>query len=169
MNVLAFIEEQDFIETMAGRAVDLSKPLFEKVAPIHWKLAASEFDQEGHYTESGFVPWAPFKRQPRGTSRGAGGRFTSRKLLNKTGRMRRAVTTFSPPSTVEVTADTLTFRSHIPYEKYHQDGVPARNLPARPFARFEQKAAQEQAVRELMAWVVEPVDPAAAQRVRNGG
>lgn len=169
MNVLAFMEEIDFFEVMAGRALDLSKPLWERVAPIHYRVAREEFDGQGQWTENGFVPWPPFKVKPKGVSRGAGGRFTTRKLLNKSGRLRKAITSHSAPATVEVTADSLTFRSHIPYEQYHQDGVPARNLPARPFGRFKKKAAQEEAVRELMAYVVEGVDPNAAQRVRSGG
>lgn len=169
MNVLVDIEGLDVFKALTDRLDDLSKPLWEKVAPIHYRLAAEEFDREGHYTSSGFVPWAPFKQKPKGTSRGAGGRFTTRKLLNQSGRMRRAITSHSAPATVEVTKDSLTFRSHINYEQYHQGGVPSRNLPARPFGRFEQPEAQDEALRELAAYVIEGIDPAEAQRVRSGG
>ena len=167
MKVIVEIEGMDFFKAMTNQAADFRKPLLEKGVPILHKTRAEQFDAESAYVGGALVKWAPFKVKPKGTSRGAGGRFTTRKLLNKTGRMRRAMTTHSAPATIEVGSDYLTFRSHIPYEEFHQKGVPSRNLPARPIT-FDKPKAQEEIQRELLAWVVQPVDPQAAESARRG-
>lgn len=165
MNVTVAIEGMDFFKTMTNQAADFRKPLWEKGVPILHRTRAEQFDAEAAYVNGSLVRWAPFKTKPKGTSRGAAGRFTTRKLLNKTGRMRRAMTTLQAPGTIEVGQDYLTFRSHIDYEVYHQQGT--TRMPARPIT-FDNPKAQEEIQRELLAWVVQPVDPAAAERTRRG-
>jgi len=102
------------LEALASRLTDL-QGLMERLAPVAARAIERNFDAEGRPER--WPPLAPatLRRKPPGL-----------KILERTGRLRRSISTRVHGNAVVISTD-------VPYAAAHQFGVPQGRLPARPF------------------------------------
>lgn len=105
------------LELLQGR-LDSPDQLLAPAVPVVAAAIERNFDEEGRP-----VRWPPLS--PRYALRKA--RFyAGRKILERTGRLRRSILT-------RVEGSALVASTDVPYAPAHQFGMLARHLPARPF------------------------------------
>ena len=108
-----------------GRFVGDMTPYFEAAVPVIQRLIGDTFDQEG-------PGWAPLKPETIAGRIRAG--FAAGPILHMSGALRRAAT---DDADVDISSDTLLYRTTLPYAAAHQFGYRPGGLPARPFIRTE--------------------------------
>lgn len=112
---LQFDSATPLLESLAQRLASL-ETLLAPVAPVVAAAIERNFDEEGRP-----IPWAPLSaRYTRWKAR----RFPGRRILERSGRLRRSIVT-------RVEGSALIASTDVPYAAAHQFGT--HRLPARPF------------------------------------
>lgn len=106
------------------RVQDLS-PAFERILPLLQQYTESYLAAEGaHEGNPRFAPLSP--RYARYKAK----RYPNAPILTRSGRMRQSLAGITTDSIADITPDTLTYGTRVPYALYHQTGT--RKMPKRP-------------------------------------
>ena len=144
---------------LAERAADL-RPAFEIVADLLEAQVAAQFATEGARAGEPWRPLAPRTQLQRLRHTGSyrrGGALAAGPagpILTWTGRLRLSFAQGSGEHVREITADSLTWGSRVPYAGYHQSTLPRKKLPRRPMVAFRDVFQQREiAFQPVRLWL----------------
>lgn len=119
-----------FLQYLRGkkRLMEDMRPVFQKIRYEFYEHMEDVFESEGAILGE---RWTPLNRR---YAAWKAKRFPGRKILERTGKLKRSLTgKGGAGAVVELDKDELSIGTDVWYAHRHQEGVPAFNLPPRPF------------------------------------
>ena len=117
---------KDYLKKIEKKGTTL-KPLLSKIKVIGLEAVEENFESEGR------PKWQPLKLQ---TLRQRVKRRYTGKILERTADLKKLIVG-------EIGKDKVTIGSNLEYAAVHQFGFRKRNIPARPFVKFEKDDINE--------------------------
>lgn len=125
MNLVIEVDGQrKLTQALDTLAKDISdwRPVWEELEQVFYQIEEQQFKEEGRSNT-----WTPLSA---GYARWKKVRYPGKKILERTGELRRSLTGRGGSPIRELTPDSLTLGTSLPYARYHQRG--GSRLPSRP-------------------------------------